>query len=213
MNTFHWILTAFSFIAVITLSGIFKYYLPSYFKTKAKNLATKEDISEITRKVEEVKAEYSDKLEHLRADLDKKRHVHQRGFDLELEVYRSLWKELVGLKQATAALRPIMDSILEPGESDEDRKMKRGKAFFESFTPLGKTIDENKPFYAAEVWSSVHTLRELAWKEALDYRFSDPHRDWEEYWKKAEKNMKEIQTISDNICEAIRSRVSHLNGV
>ena len=47
-------------LEVITLSVlgyVFKFYMPSYFQEKGKNLATKEDVEEITKKVESVKAE------------------------------------------------------------------------------------------------------------------------------------------------------------
>lgn len=42
-------------VVLIFLLGLFiKNYLPSYMNEKGKNLATKEDIQEITRKTEEV---------------------------------------------------------------------------------------------------------------------------------------------------------------
>jgi len=49
-------------------------FLPSYLRAKGKNLATKEDIERITRNVEAVKAEYSEKLQEL---------VHQNNLLLE----------------------------------------------------------------------------------------------------------------------------------
>ncbi|HWN95370.1 MAG TPA: hypothetical protein VNT99_10090 [Methylomirabilota bacterium] len=42
---------------VVALGFILKNYLPSYFAEKGRNLATKEDIEEITRRIEEVKLE------------------------------------------------------------------------------------------------------------------------------------------------------------
>jgi len=49
-------------------------FLPSYLREKGKNLATKDDIGRITRKVEEVKAEYNERLQEL---------AHQNNFLLE----------------------------------------------------------------------------------------------------------------------------------
>ncbi|OLO12602.1 hypothetical protein BTW10_03830 [Chromohalobacter japonicus] len=46
-----------------------KVYLPAYVKEKSKNLATKEDISEITDKVEGVKNQYSKDLEEYRSEI------------------------------------------------------------------------------------------------------------------------------------------------
>jgi hypothetical protein len=81
-------------------------YLGSYVRTKARNLATKEDIEEITNKVESIKAEYAKQLELLKqehsqlmqlqelkhklsvAALDKRLAAHQEAY--------ALWWKLVG---------------------------------------------------------------------------------------------------------------------
>ena len=61
---------AFGLGAVATaVVGLFllKHYLPAYLSEKGKNLATKEDIAEITREVERVRHEYNAILEELKA--------------------------------------------------------------------------------------------------------------------------------------------------
>ena len=66
---------------------VIKYYFPTYFAEKGKNLATKEDIASITREVESVRHEYSALLEELRArhqlrtaSLDRRLQAHQEAF-------------------------------------------------------------------------------------------------------------------------------------
>lgn len=55
--------------------GLFsKQFFPSYMKEKGKNVATKEDIEEITRLTENVKTEFQMQLES-----------HKRNFEFELE--------------------------------------------------------------------------------------------------------------------------------
>ncbi len=57
-------------IFLILLCGVLAYkFLPAYFIEKGKNLATKEDIGEITKKVEEVRVEFTDKTETLKSEL------------------------------------------------------------------------------------------------------------------------------------------------
>jgi hypothetical protein len=46
-----------------------KWYFPSYFKTKGQNLATKEDIGEITEIVESTRKEYTKELERIKSEL------------------------------------------------------------------------------------------------------------------------------------------------
>ena len=52
---------------------LIKSYIPSYLSEKAKNLATKEDISGITDQVEAVKTGYAKILEEVRSDNQLKR--------------------------------------------------------------------------------------------------------------------------------------------
>lgn len=53
-----WILVVINVVLTILLGLFIKNYLPSYMDEKGKNLATKEDIQEITRKTEEVQKEF-----------------------------------------------------------------------------------------------------------------------------------------------------------
>ena len=52
-------LQALSLIGFVLVGVFLRNYLPSYVAEKAKNLATKEDIESITRKIEGVKAEFA----------------------------------------------------------------------------------------------------------------------------------------------------------
>ena len=59
-----WILVIVLDVVATFLLGLFlKNYLPSYIQKKGENLATKEDIQEITQKTEEVQAEFKEKFE------------------------------------------------------------------------------------------------------------------------------------------------------
>lgn len=51
--------------AGLAIGWFIKEYFPSYMKEKGKNLATKEDIEEITKKIESVKSEFQKK--HIRS--------------------------------------------------------------------------------------------------------------------------------------------------
>ena len=63
----------------LVLAGLFLYsYLPSYMKTKGANLASKEDLAELTSLVEEVKAEYASQLETLKSDLASEGQIVER---------------------------------------------------------------------------------------------------------------------------------------
>lgn len=56
-------------ISVFILGLLIKTYLPRYIGEKAKNLATKEDIADITDKIEQVKIEYAKQIELYKSDI------------------------------------------------------------------------------------------------------------------------------------------------
>jgi len=67
------LLIELSILAVVVLLYFtIKNFIPSYFNEKGKNIATKEDIEEITRKVENIKLEISN-LHFQKNDLLEKR--------------------------------------------------------------------------------------------------------------------------------------------
>jgi hypothetical protein len=82
---------------VVLLISIFigglliKIYLPGYIGEKAKNLATKEDIADITNKIEQVKVEYAKQLELYKSDIwqTQQRYLQmQEEAKLKVEVFR-----------------------------------------------------------------------------------------------------------------------------
>jgi hypothetical protein len=84
-------------IFIIGLIVLIASYLGSYIRKKGQNLATKEDISEITEKIEGIRADYAKQIEnhshHNRlkmAALDKRLQAHQQAYTLWLQLRRSV---------------------------------------------------------------------------------------------------------------------------
>jgi len=61
-------------ISIWVIFLLLRAYLPSYFKKKGENLATKEDIAEITKQIEQVKMEFTTKSQVL----FKKRETYEK---------------------------------------------------------------------------------------------------------------------------------------
>lgn len=77
--------------AMFILQGIFlKNFLPSYLNEKGKNLATKEDIQEITRKTEEVQKEFKQDFELFSTDV-------QFKYDFYYKQYGNLYCKLYAI--------------------------------------------------------------------------------------------------------------------
>lgn len=91
--------TLASFTAWISI----KYYLSSYLSEKGKNLATKEDIAEITDQVEAVRTQYSTLIEELKARhqlrlaaVDRRIQTHQEAFTLWRKLFSATHTENIG---------------------------------------------------------------------------------------------------------------------
>jgi|GEM_PF-1609032 len=70
MNEFsHYVLESILLIFSLLIFYVFKSYFPKYFETKATNQATKEDIGEITKTVENIKSQLLQQNELLKAEL------------------------------------------------------------------------------------------------------------------------------------------------
>lgn len=69
MNTLALALSIINFVVIGILTLYGKHYLTSYFSEKGKNLASKEDLHEITDKVEKIKSQYSSEIERLKSKL------------------------------------------------------------------------------------------------------------------------------------------------
>lgn len=85
--------------------GLAVLYFRSYLNKKAENLATKEDLAEITRKVESVRAEYAEKLQTVihentlvRDALDRRHQLGMAALDKRLQAHQTayyLWREIL----------------------------------------------------------------------------------------------------------------------
>jgi hypothetical protein len=128
MISFLQILTFLGMAALVLLA---KHYLPTYITEKGKNLATKEDIGEITKEIEKVKYSYAHELETIRASLGSRGHIYQIRYKHEFEILLKLCELLVEFRDATISLRPAAD-IINKDESEEDRKKRRLNRYSEA---------------------------------------------------------------------------------
>ena len=179
---------------VLSIGGA---WLISYIREKGKNLATKEDISEITTKVESIKA-----------DLGAKQHFSQIRYEREVKVFEEIWPKLCELQEAVLALRPVMDSSLQEGETAESRKLQRADKFTIAFSDFRTAIKRNRPFYPPIIWDELGKVLQLCWGEATEFSMYFDERKPRDYWEKAMDNAKAINEQIDKTCEAIRTRLS-----
>lgn len=137
-------------------------YLAAYIREKGKNLATSEDIHEITRQIESIKTEYAKELESLRAgystglkyfesQLSRRRQVDGIRFEKEFQVYQDVWAALIEFQRSVHFLRAVVNlPTSEPGMREEAL----GK-FRETREAFDATFGKNSPFIAKNVYIAL----------------------------------------------------------
>jgi len=81
------ILQIIALLGIGFLAMFKKNYFPKYLEVKAKNIATKEDIEEITDKVESVKTDYAKVIEEIKSNNQLKLSEIEREKNIRKEVY------------------------------------------------------------------------------------------------------------------------------
>ncbi len=87
-------------VAGVVVFLLIRHFLPGYLSEKGKNLATREDIAEITNEIEQVRSQYAVLLEEMKAKhqlrlaaIDRRLAAHQEAF--------ALWRELLSATHTT----------------------------------------------------------------------------------------------------------------
>ena len=98
----------FIVIGIFTLYG--KNYLTSYFTEKGKNLASKEDIHEITDKVEKIKSQYLADLERVKSNLQAESTLLQKRRQVYEDIAGALRVFISGHQQDQTAKEKFLQA-------------------------------------------------------------------------------------------------------
>lgn len=102
MNLLTWV--------VLVVGGFFlRSYLPTYFQEKGKNLATKEDIEDITDKVERIRSQYTLDQEQFKSQLQEKSEMSAKKRELYDKVIKSLGVFLSGRSASEEKKQEFLD--------------------------------------------------------------------------------------------------------
>lgn len=195
--------------AGFALGFFIKNFAPGYLSKKGKNLATKQDIKEITQKIETVRHEYSKNLESTRAELSSKIGTHGFRYEKEFEILSTLTALLVEARDSCFNLRPEFEMV-DTGRSKEDIKVEKLTNFYNAFRELYKAKEKSRPFYSSSLYEKLSKIDGEMNLEAIQYRHKEPFSttNFVDYWKEAEKNRGKISTLTDEAMQEIRERVS-----
>ena len=173
---------------------------------EGKNLATKEDIEDITASIERVRSQHAAGLERVRAELHRALNVHKLQCETELKTYEQIWVDLVDVQQAALSLRPVVDTLPHDGSEKQRIIQKRLETFGESFNRFVSRVHSRRPFYPTDVFKELMELVRLAHGEAINVQWGDKHGAG--YWKEAMANAEAISAQVDKVCGVVRVRLA-----
>jgi|SRR5882724_874760 len=171
------ILQIFTLFAIGGLVLFGKYYLPSYFSEKGKNLATKEDIAEITREVESVKASFLER---------------QTQFSL---FYQKQSDAISGTYELLHPTTEFVGRMVHPVQFGEDAaEVQRQEEGIAAFNKLSGFYWTHKIYFPETICEKMEVVLSTIQEAANNYRFArGDHTNPQslELWYEAHQTMRD----------------------
>jgi hypothetical protein len=186
-------------------------WLGAYAKQKGTNLATKEDVEEITAKVESVKTSFGGQLESLKTNLDARRHYGQLRYEREIKVFEEVWQKMYHVNKAAVELQIHAVGPRTTSESPDKSDILR--RFAGANVDLYECVWRNRPFYPEAIWKELNGLHNLYVTEGIKQVVDAPGEAGIEEWKTVGKKLQAIQDRLDQVCELIRARLKDFDSV
>lgn len=180
----------------------------SYFSEKGKNLATKQDIGEITTKIEAIRTDYMRGLEESKSAWAAHSSLFTYRYQREYEMLRELSEILVEVKNAAGffAAYPYLSPEMETKLSKQYRD-KQAEALVRSLEHLQLLREQRRPFYPQEIYDALGHLASAAQQEKGYLMVEVIGLRRRDYGAEAEENAAAISSAADLAVESIRRRV------
>jgi hypothetical protein len=207
-------------LVILVVALLLKEYLPGYAREKGKNLATREDIADITRKVEAVKADYTRDLERVRAEseaanrriqaeLDRTTFVHRVQFETEFATLSDLWIKLAAVRARMDALRPRV-TIVDLRENPHEALQARFVAFSDTVNSFIRAVHDRSPFYPENIFAELVQIIDCVNRERTDIALVGGPQD-NDWFTRGEVNLNELLTRVETVARLIRERIAELS--
>lgn len=160
-----WIQIGLTALFIFLLGLFLKHYFPFYMEEKAKNLATKEDIEEITRKTEEVQKEFREGFELFSSD------VHFK-YDFYYKQYSELYCNLYAIVVQSEYVRHFV--LLDADDKDKENFTYENLPFIEVSPTHRETqqikFEAGKPIQYSKEAKDIETpISQFNKKQLCDY--------------------------------------------
>ncbi len=194
------ILNVISILAGIVASILFVIFRKSaqkYVDEKAKNLASIEDIENITNEIEKVKADYLQRS-----------HAWKQIFEFEYAVLKEVWSATWDFQAHARSLRPMFDHLPEDSEKQREVFVERYNKYSEAVNVFRDAVIKNQPFMPVHVYEACMSLREVVIELEVDFEMSLNERNkLDPDWRKINECSKKLDEKIDNLNVSIREHI------
>lgn len=166
-----------------------------YIDEKAKNLATLQDIKEITEKVESVKTEYVNRS-----------YAWRKFLDFELNILKDVWKASWELQASVRSLNPIIDNLPENEEEKKKIFIARYKEYKEKVIQFIDMVVKNQPFIPPGIYTSSMEIRKSAISPQVNFEINFSNMEKID-WRKIVRDNKELDQKIDELNVQIRTYI------
>jgi hypothetical protein len=188
----------FIIIVILLLLNLFRNFLKNYFSEKGKNFATREDIEEITEKIESVKKEIALKINEHQIKFS---YLHNERAKVIIELYAKLSRMELNL---IYFINPVQSA-----GRDYNEDLKKCSSLITEFIFY---YNETKIFFTKEIKeildNIIQKIRDAWFNYTLDppikteYMSKDIYKDnferWNEAWKSIDKVIPELKERLEN---------------
>lgn len=152
-------------------------------------------------------ARLNERIRHIEASLEAATHVTKAQYDREFEIYRDLWEKML---TATGVLlsAPAIKAMALPEHADH--RPKQVEILRKAVGEFGATVQQNRPFYADEVYQATEPIAQIASEAWLKYELGI---DADEYFRWAFGISQHMIALRDHVMSAIRHRMKKISTV
>ena len=188
----HTFLNILLYLGAAGIGYIFKDLTSGYLIEKGKNTATKQDIEEITHKIEGIKVQFFEHQTHYSL-------FHEKRFEVLGKTYELIHDPFEYIKN-------MVHPLQYGGEEDEK---KRRELAFDAFNKLSGYYWKHKIYLSEDICADIEDVLDLMKDAASKYRIARDQGDDAELWQKSYKTMKnKVPKLREKLESKFREEIS-----
>lgn len=184
---------------------------------RAKHVETLEGLrNSYAQELEKLRSINEQRSREVQAELDRNVYVTKAYFDIELAALNRLWRAFKALQLEFNALRPMF-STAPANESHSEKTERLGNKLSNDVNSFGgkyndalAALEDERPFYATEVWEEAEAARLIAARELHSIATSGDRFGFQWYID-GSKNAEEFGGQMHRLELQIRHRVQSLS--